>query len=85
VATAYTWLGTQRIRVPTDFGIISLAHDPFMDYLVPEVSGYRVDPETVSKLVIRRVKMLISGNPGRAGNSWITPEVVKGASIGARG
>jgi DNA-binding LacI/PurR family transcriptional regulator len=84
VATALTWLGTQGIRVPTDFGIISLAHDPFMDNLVPELSGYRVDPETVSKLVIRRVKMLISGNPGRGRNSWITPEVVKGASIGTR-
>ncbi len=85
VATTMTWLGTQGIRVPADFGIISLAYDPFMDHLVPELSGYRVDPETVSKLVIRRVKMLISGNPGRGSNSWITPEVVKGASIGMRG
>jgi LacI family transcriptional regulator len=85
VATALTWLGTQGIRVPADFGIISLGYEPFMDHLVPELSGYRVDPETVSKLVIRRVKMLISGIPGRGSNSWITPEVVKGASIGTRG
>jgi DNA-binding LacI/PurR family transcriptional regulator len=85
VATALTWLGTQGIRVPADFGIISLAYEPFMDNLVPELSGYRVDPEIVSKLVIRRVKMLISGNPGRGSNSWITPEVVKGTSIGAKG
>jgi hypothetical protein len=56
-----------------------------MDHLVPELSGYRVNPETVSKLVIRRVKMLISGNQGRGKNSWITPEVVKGASIEMRG
>lgn len=84
VATALTWLGTQGIRVPADFGIISLAHEPFMDDLVPELSGYRVDPETVSKLLIRRVKTLISGVPGRCRNSWITPEVVKGASSGVR-
>lgn len=85
VATTLTWLGTQGIRVPSDFGIISLSHDPFMDHLVPELSGYRVDPEAVSKLVIRRVKMLISGIPGRGSNSWITPEVIKGASISATG
>lgn len=84
-ATALTWLGNQGIRVPADFGIIALGHEPFMNHLVPELSGYRVDPETVSKLVIRRVKMLISGIPGRGSNSWITPEVVKGASIGTRG
>lgn len=85
VATALTWLGTQGIRVPTDFGIISLGYDPFLDNLVPELSGYRVDPEAVSKLVIRRLRQLISGIPGRGSNSWITPEVVKGASISATG
>lgn len=81
-ATALTWLGSRGIGVPADFTIISLAHEPFMDHLVPELSGYRVDPETVSKLLIRRVKTLISGIPGRGRISWITPEVVKGASIG---
>lgn len=80
-ATALTWLGTQGIRVPTDFGIISLAHDPFLDHLLPDLSGYKVNPEVVSKLVIHRVKQLISGMPGRGSNSWITPDVVKGASI----
>lgn len=83
VATTLTWLGTQGIRVPADFGVISLSHDPFLEDLVPEVSGYRVDPEAVSKLVIRRIKQLISGIPGRGNNSWITPEVVKGASLSA--
>lgn len=84
-ATTLTWLGTQRIRVPVDFGVISLSHDPFLDDLVPELSGYRVNPETVSKLVIRRLKLLISGIHGRGNNSWITPEVVKGASISVTG
>jgi hypothetical protein len=44
--------------------------------------GYRVNPEAVSRLLIRRVEMLISGKPGRRKNSWITPGIVKGASIG---
>jgi DNA-binding LacI/PurR family transcriptional regulator len=83
-ATALTWLGTQRIRIPADFGIVSLAHEPFMDHFVPEISAYRLDPATVSKLVIRRVKTLISGIPGRTINPWIMPQVVKGASIGGR-
>ncbi len=85
VATTLTWLGTQGICVPVDFGLISLAHDPFLDDLLPEVSGYRVDPEVVSKLVIRRIKQLISGVPGRWNNSWITPDVIKGASISITG
>lgn len=79
--TALTWLGSQGIRVPLDFSIVSLGHEPFMNNLVPELSGYRIDPEAVSKLVIRRIKQLVSGISGRGGISWITPEVVKGASI----
>lgn len=81
VATVLTWLGTQGIRVPQDFGIVSLAHEPFLDVLVPSISGYRVDPEAVSKQLIRRLKLLISGLSGQVGNSWITPEVIKGDSI----
>ena len=84
VATALTWFGSRGIKVPSDFGLISLAHEPFMDYLVPEVSGYRLDPEAVSRQVIRLVKSLISGRAGGARNPWIMPQIVKGASIGDR-
>ena len=82
VATALTWLGMHRIRVPADFGIISLAYEPFMDDVMPEISGYRVEPETASRMLIRRVKALISGLHGRARSSWISPKVIKGDSIG---
>jgi LacI family transcriptional regulator len=82
VATVLTWLGSRGIKVPSQFGLISLAHEPYMDYLVPEVSGYRLDPEAVSKQLIRLVKILISGNIGAGRNPWIMPMVGKGASIG---
>ncbi len=80
-ATAMTWLSSQGIRVPSQISLVSLAHEPFMDYLVPAVSCYKVDPEGVSKQVIRRIESLLEGSPNRGGHSWITPEVVKGASI----
>jgi DNA-binding LacI/PurR family transcriptional regulator len=85
VATAMTWLASKGIRIPTQISLISIAHEPFLDYLVPAISGYRVDPETVSKQVIRRIGSLVAGDPGRGGHSWITPEVVKGASISKPG
>lgn len=81
-ATAITWLGSQGFRIPNDFAIISLAHEPFMDSLVPEISGYRVNHETVSKLVIRRVKSLLAGPSSRPLNAWITPDVIQGKTLG---
>lgn len=83
VATTLTWLGSRGIHVPTHFSLVSLAHEPFLDHLVPEVSGYRVNPEAVSKQVIRRIEALVAGVPNSAGPTWITPEVIKGASLTA--
>lgn len=82
-ATVLTWLATQGIRVPHHLSLMSLAWEPFLDYLVPEISGYRVAPEVVAKLMVRRVELLAAGNPNPGGNVWITPELIKGESAGA--
>lgn len=84
-ATAMTWLTSRGIRVPSQLSLVSLAHEPFLDYLVPAVSCYKIDPEGVSKQVIRRIESLLEGSPNRGGHSWITPEVVTGASIADAG
>jgi DNA-binding LacI/PurR family transcriptional regulator len=81
--TAMTWLASKGIQVPTHMSIVSLAHEPFLNHLVPSVSGYYVDPETVAKQVIRRIESLVTGHSNRSAHSWITPHVVKGESIAA--
>jgi DNA-binding LacI/PurR family transcriptional regulator len=80
-ATALSWLASQGVRVPEHLSLITLAWEPFLDHLVPEISGYRVDPEGVAKLVVRRLERLAGGDPSSGGNAWITPEVVKGKSV----
>lgn len=81
-ATALTWLATKGIRVPQHLSLITLFREPFLDYLVPEISGYRVHPEAVGKLVVRRLERLAAGERNPGGSAWITPEVVKGTSVG---
>lgn len=80
-ATALTWLGSQGLRVPRDLSLITLAWEPFLDHLLPEISGYRVEPDAVAKLVVRRLERITAGDPNPGGNTWITPEVVRGASV----
>lgn len=84
-ATALTWLASQGLRVPRDLSLITLAWEPFLDHLLPEISGYRVDPDAVAKLVVRRLERLAAGDPNPGGNAWITPEIVRGASVAKRG
>jgi DNA-binding LacI/PurR family transcriptional regulator len=80
-ATALTWLASHGIRVPQHISLITLAWEPFLNHLVPDISGYRVDPDAVAKLVVRRMERLVAGGPHPAGSTWITPEPVKGASV----
>ncbi len=80
-ASALTWLASSGIRVPQQVSLISLAHEPFLDHLLPTVSGYKTDPEAVSKQVLRRIESMLQGNPNRSSSSWLNPETVKGASI----
>ncbi|MEK7951455.1 substrate-binding domain-containing protein [Luteolibacter soli] len=81
-ATALTWLASQGLQVPRHLSLISLGWEPFLDHLVPEITGYRIDPEAVAKLVVRRLERIATGDPNPGGNAWITPETVKGASVG---
>lgn len=80
-ATTLTWLASRGIRVPQQISLISLAHEPFLDHLLPTVSGYKTDPEAVSKQVLRRIESILLGSSNRRTSSWLTPETVKGASI----
>ena len=81
VATALTWLASCKIRVPQDFSLISLAWEPFVEHLVPTITTYRVDPDAMAKLVVRRMERLTSGESNPGGKNWITPKMVKGASV----
>lgn len=80
-ATALSWLASQGVSVPGQLSLISLAWEPFLDHLVPEITGYRVDADHLAKLVVRKLERLVQGDPGPGGNPWITPELVKGASV----
>lgn len=81
-ASALTWLASQGIRVPQHISLITLAWEPYLDHLVPEISGYRIDSDAAAKLVFRRIERIAAGDPKPGSNLWIASEAVKGASIG---
>jgi DNA-binding LacI/PurR family transcriptional regulator len=80
-ATALTWLASQGIRVPQHLSLVTLAWEPFLDHLVPEITGYRADTDAVAKLVVRRLERLAAGDPTPGATVWIMPELVPGASV----
>lgn len=83
VATLLGCAARAGLRVPEDISLISLANEPFLEYLVPEIALYRSDPAVVAKQVVRRLEQLVAGNINPGGNPWLVPEVVKGGSLAA--
>jgi DNA-binding LacI/PurR family transcriptional regulator len=81
VATLFGCAARAGLRVPEDLSLVSLAREPFLEYLVPEVTGYLSDPAVVAKQVVRRLEQLVAGNVNPGGNPWLVPEVVKGGSV----
>ena len=80
-ATALTWLASRGVRVPDHISLMTLAGERFLDFLVPRVTGYQVDPETTARLVIRRLARLTHGGQGSGANPWIVPEFEDGESV----
>ena len=81
-ATVLTWLAQQGLRVPTHLSLISLAHELFLDHLVPALTFYRAAPDRVARLVSRKLEALLAGQSHPGGSPWITPDFVRGESIG---
>lgn len=81
VATVLGCAARAGMRVPADLSLVSLAREPFLEFLVPEVTGYRSDPAVVAKQVVRRLEQIVAGNVAPGGNPWLVPEVVKGGSV----
>ncbi len=81
VATLFGCATRAGLRVPEDLSFISLAREPFLEYLLPEVTGYRSDPAVVAKQVVRRLEQLVAGNIAPGGNPWLVPDGVKGGSV----
>ncbi len=82
IATALTWLGSQGAVVPRDVSLVSLAHEPFLDHLMPRITHYRAAPERIARRVSRLLETIVAGQkPG--GSPWVMPELVPGESVGA--
>jgi len=80
--TALTWLTSNGWRVPADVSVVSAGHEPLFDQLVPTPACYRISPEAVARLMVRRLEGLCHGQLHPRGNPWITPDFHPGGSIG---
>ncbi|EEF62353.1 substrate-binding domain-containing protein [Pedosphaera parvula] len=79
--TVVGYLLKRGLRFPKDALLISRDHDPFLEYMVPTVARYALNPRHYAKVASRMVIQLASGMPLLQKEIRLTPELVKGETF----
>jgi DNA-binding LacI/PurR family transcriptional regulator len=81
VVTVMTVLGRAGIRVPEEMSVISRDHEPYLDYLVPEPTRYRVPPVQFSRRLLRAMLALAQGGSVPLRSRLILPQFTLGRTL----
>jgi DNA-binding LacI/PurR family transcriptional regulator len=81
VVTVMTVLGRAGIRVPEEMSVISRDHEPYLDYLVPEPTRYRVPPAQFSRRLLRAMLALAQGGSVPLRSRLILPQFTLGSTL----
>jgi DNA-binding LacI/PurR family transcriptional regulator len=82
VVSVLTVLGRAGIRVPDGMSVVSRDHEPYLDYLVPELTRYRVLPAQFSRRLSRAVLALAQGGSVPLRSRLLLPQFVPGGTLG---
>lgn len=81
VLTVLGYLLKRGIKFPADALLISRDYDPFLEYVVPTVARYALNPRHYAKVASRIVIRLATGQPLSRSEIRLTPELVKGETF----
>ena len=82
VVSVMSMLGRAGIGVPAEMSVISRDHEPYLDFLVPEPTRYRVQPMQFSRRLSRAVLALAHGGSVPLRSRLILPQFVPGGTLG---
>lgn len=82
VLSLISWLGSCGHPVPQHFSLISLAEEPFFEFIVPKVSTYHIEPSSFARKVVRHLELLVEGQIGDHGSFLLMPDFLAGGSVG---
>ncbi|MDB6124102.1 MAG: Regulatory protein GntR [Pedosphaera sp.] len=81
VLTVLSYLLKRGLKFPRETLLISRDHDPFLEYMVPTVARYALNPRQYAKVASRIVIQLASGEPVLQREIRLTPEFIKGETF----
>lgn len=81
VATVLGCAARARLYIPEELSLISLSNELFLEQLLPTVTRYHLAPNTIARQVLRRLKRIADQGNQINPSPWLTPDMIKGASV----
>jgi LacI family transcriptional regulator len=82
VVTVMTLLGRAGVRVPEDLSVISRDAEPYLDYIVPSLTRYAIDPARYAQRLSRSVVALTQGGSVPVRGQLLVPRFIAGETLG---
>jgi len=73
-------LNSLGLRVPKDLSLILRDSDPFLDYILPPLTRYAIDPVKLARKVSRAVLATANGEPS-VRDQRLIPDFIKGETL----
>ena len=81
IQTTISWLAQQGLSVPKDLSVVALDSSPNLDYFVPDIACYQVDPEQVAKTLYRKILEVAGSGTAARSPQPLMPEFFPGGSV----
>lgn len=83
--TAMQWLAQHKHEVPRHVSVMCLEHEAALDWMVPKVSRYVMQPEKVARMVLRQMEKVLTGGRRAIRATHMMPQFIAGDSVGKCG
>jgi len=80
--TLWSYLGSRGVQIPARISLVTQVGTPYLDYLVPEPTSYRINQRKYAQTIMRALTDTLAPAGGRR-EHLILPDFVRGGSLAA--
>ena len=79
--TLMTWCYKEGVKIPDNLSVVSLHYETYLQYLVPEINHYSIDPEKIARKTVRIIHALLKKQLTKKTQVFFCPDYCPGDSI----
>lgn len=76
-----SWMNQNKLCLPDDLSLVSLAYEPWYEHLNPKPSHYFSDPQSIARTVVKTVLHLAENQSPSPSQKLLIPEYIPGQTV----